>query len=121
MEELKKLREEWSKAYLSADIEALQSIESPLFIAISAYGIEEASDRYDLIYNKHKAGNWFKSSAESEDIKTTYIKNGNTCQVVGTGRIVAKGKVIRHSHFSELWFKTDGEWNIHQIHVSQVN
>ncbi len=52
MEELDAVRESWFKAYLSADVKTLQSIELPTFTAISERGIEDASNRYSEITNK---------------------------------------------------------------------
>ncbi len=48
----------------------------------------------------------------------SYISNGSTCQVVGSGKIVANGKAIRQSNFSELWVKSSGLWKVQSIHSS---
>ncbi len=118
MEELEAVREGWFKAYLSADVKTLQSIELPTFTAISENGIEDASNRYSEITHKKESGNWFRLGAQKVETVVSYISNGSTCQVVGSGKIVANGKAIRQSNFSELWVKSSGLWKVQSIHSS---
>jgi len=98
----------------------LQLIELPSFVAISEYGIEDNASRYQMIKTKKESGNWFRPAAKEVDIEISYIPNGQTCQVIGTGKIIANSKTIRHSHYSELWFNTDNGWKAQSLHVSQA-
>ena len=121
MEDLELVRSKWLKAYLSADIEALKTIESSKFKAISEHGVEHRGKRHGIILQRKESGGWFKSNVTANESDVTYTYIDNACHVVGAGRIEAKGKVLRQSNFSELWINHDGLWKIECLHSSQAN
>lgn len=113
-----KLEEDWAKAYLAKDVNALGRIEADGWICTTWEGevFGRAEDMTDL-----ETGNYAATDFKVEDLKV--LVYGDTAVVSGrqTEKATYKGKDASGTfRITDTWIRRDGQWQCIASHLSKI-
>lgn len=118
---LLEVRSSWYEAYVAGDVLRLEALESPDFIAMGPHGMEERAHRLHGIANAVEAGRWFPQGSRAQDERLSWQAVApDVVTAFGTGRIATPREQGSLVQFTELWRRTRGQWQVVQLHYSEL-
>lgn len=120
LNDIKKTREHWYKAYFNGDTDVLKEIEASDFYVSSPKGKEERTTRYDTIKQAIQSGKWFKAGITLEENALEYLLNDRKAKVLGHGRTLENGSPLLEMDFEEKWVKSKHGWQVQALHLNKV-